>query len=143
MNYLDYETIKRRYERSCMQVVEILEEQDQLFLQTQPHGISYGDKVKTTSHTNPIESYIIAREQRHIDERLREAKAISKEWENLLDEKEQELRKSKDIVDIIYCLRFIDRQRVRRIHQRVHYSESQIYRILEKIRRNIDELFEI
>ena len=53
--------------------------------------------------------------------------------EHLLKIKLEELRASNNVEDKIYLLRFIDRVRVFRIAKMIGYSESQVYRILEKI----------
>lgn len=48
--------------------------------------------------------------------------------------KELELRDSKNILDKIYVMRFIDRIKVRHIAYKINYSTRQTYRIIEELK---------
>lgn len=149
MVYLDYDSIKRKYHRQQRIVEEILTEKEKLFQMTQPKStmgeyerefdktISVGGKGGTKN--NQIEEYVIKLEESGIKKRLKEAKEILEEWRSLLDDKEQELRKSKNLDDEIYTMRFIDHMRVRDIARKLHYSKQQIYRRIEKIRESLKD----
>jgi hypothetical protein len=149
MIYLEYERFRVKYADAQRMVDEILEEKEKLFQRTQPKstmgeyerefdkairvGGSGGTKV------NQVEEYVIELEERQINERLTEAKAILEDRAALLQQKEQELRASKHIDDELYCLRYLDRMRVRKISQMMNYSEPQIYRRLKIIRDKIND----
>ena len=149
MVYLDYDSIKRKYHRQQRIVEEILTEKEKLFQMTQPKStmgeyerefdktISVGGKGGTKN--NQIEEYVIKLEESGIKKRLKEAKEILEEWRSLLDDKEQELRKSKNLDDEIYTMRFIDHMRVRDIARKLHYSKQHIYRRIEKIRESLKD----
>ena len=77
----------------------------------------------------------IAKDKKRIDDRLFEIKNILEDREILLKAKEQELRCSKNNIDQIYRMRFLEQMHITKISLIVHYSESQVYRILKKIKR--------
>lgn len=137
MIYLEYHLLKQRYKDALTLVDSILTEQEEIFTKALPNAISYEEKVVTSKSGNVLESYVIAKEKRHIDERLVEAKRILAERKSLLKEKESELRDSKQIYDVIYTLRYIDRMPVWKICRSTHYSDRQVYRIMNAIRKEI------
>lgn len=136
--YIDYETYKRKYLEIQSKYNEILSEKESLFTRTQPNAIRY-DKVQVQGGTydNGFDEYMIAKEHDKIDERLMEAKQLLEDRERLLLLKEKELRASKDKLDQIYLMRYVDNKRPYAIARALNYSESQIYRILDKIQKDI------
>ncbi len=136
--YIDYETYKCKYLEIQVQYNEILTEKENLFTKTQPNAIRY-DKVQVQGGTygNGFDEYLIAKEKEQIDERLAEARQLLEDRERLLKLKEKELRASKDKLDLVYCMRFVDNKRPYAIARALNYSESQIYRILDKIQKEI------
>lgn len=149
MIYPEYDQIKRKYHASQKAVERILTEKEKLFQMTQPKStmgeyerefdksISFG--AKGGDQVNQIEQYVIRLEDSGVNERLREAKGILEEWRSLLDDKEQELRQSKNIDDQLYLMRFIDHMRVRDIARKLHYSQPQIYRRINMIKSNLQD----
>lgn len=134
MLYVDYEMFKRRYIETQRKFDAILSEKEELFARTQPKAVRFDkDRVLTSIKGNVFEDYVTAKEERQLDERLREVKALLDDRARLLKLKEQELRSSKEILDKIYCAAYIDRVRVFRIARRLNYSERQIYRFLSEI----------
>lgn len=143
MVYMDYVMIKRQYMESLERVNAILNEMEEMFNRTQAKAIRYDlDKVKTNNTPNVIEQYIIAKEQSHVEERFEEAKKLLRERQYLLFVKERELRNSRDKNDVVYVLRYLDRMRIKKISKTIHYSEAQIYRILDRIKKNINAEYE-
>jgi DNA-directed RNA polymerase specialized sigma subunit len=136
--YIDYEIYKCKYLEIQIQYNEILTEKENLFTKTQPNAIRY-DKVQVQGGTygNGFDEYLIAKEKEQIDERLAEARQLLEDREKLLELKEKELRASKDKLDLIYCMRYVDNKRPYAIARCLNYSESQIYRILDKIQKEI------
>jgi DNA-directed RNA polymerase specialized sigma subunit len=136
--YIDYEIYKCKYLEIQIQYNEILTEKENLFTKTQPNAIRY-DKVQVQGGTygNGFDEYLIAKEKEQIDERLAEARQLLEDRERLLKLKEKELRASKDKLDLIYCMRYVDNKRPYAIARCLNYSESQIYRILDKIQKEI------
>lgn len=136
--FIDYEIYKCKYIEIQVKYNEILTEKENLFTRTQPNAIRY-DKVQVQGGNlgNGFDDYLIAKEKAQIDERLIEARQLLEDRERLLKLKEKELRSSKDKLDLIYCMRFIDNKRPYAIARALNYSESQIYRILDKIQKDL------
>ena len=137
--YIDYEIYKCKYLEIQAKYNEILTEKENLFTKTQPNAIRY-DKLQIEGGKlvgNGFDEYLIAKEEDKIDERLTEARQLLEDRERLLKLKEKELRASKDKLDQIYCMRFVDNKRPYAIARALNYSESQIYRILDKIQKDI------
>lgn len=140
MVYLDYERYKAHYLDAQAQYERILIEQSELFERTQPKGIRYDtDRVTSSKTGNAFDSYLIEKERLKIDERLKEAKKLLEGRLYLLNQKERELRISRDLADTIYRMRFIDRKRIWRVAKETGYSEAQVYRIIQKINLSIKD----
>ena len=141
MLYVEYNQLRTKYILAQMQYDAILSEQEELFLRTQPTGVSY-DKERITGGdpSNPFDEYIIAKERKHIDERLKEIKSILDDRKELLDLKERELRASKDWHDIIFKYYYLDNLSITKIENRIPYSRVQIWRKLNKIKENLKEV---
>lgn len=138
MLYIEHNNYKNKYYEVQKKYDEILSEQEQLFLITQPKATAYDkERVNGGSPSNPFEDYLILKEKKLIDERLKEVKAILVDRKHLLDLKEQELRASNDWYDKIYAYYFIDKLSTTKIEKRVPYSRVQIWRILNIIKKNI------
>ena len=140
MIYLDYEQFKDRYLETQKKYDEILAEKEELFAMTQPKAIRFDkERVSGGDPVNSFEQYVIRKEKQRIDERLLEAKSLLDDRERLLKLKEKQLRESKDISDKVFLLRFIEHKRVYLVAKMVNYSEPQVYRILDGIRKRIKE----
>ena len=136
MLYVEYEKYLNRFKTTQAKVDEILTEKEAIFLKTQTQGIRYDlEKITGGAYTNIFESYVIDLEKKKIDERLQEAKSLLEERKMLLDMKERELRNSKELYDKIYRMRYIDNLSPYNIGERIGYSTSQVYRILDKINK--------
>ena len=140
MNWLEHDKYSRAYYAAQRQYDAILTEKAELFAQTQPQAVNM-DKVRVIGGIpgNPFDNYVIAKEERRIDARLNEAKAILDERRELLTQKESDLRASKEIHDMIYCLRIIDRAKIKTICRETHYSRAQVFRILDGMREKMRE----
>lgn len=138
--YIVYEDFKNKYLETQKKYDEILKEKEELFLKTQPKAIVYDkDKIDAGYIHNAFDEYLIAKEKARIDERLIEVKIILRDREQLLYLKEQELRSSKNHIDQIYRMRYIDFYNIRKIAKISCYSESQIYRILERMKKTLEK----
>ncbi len=134
MIYKTYEEYKNRYYMTQQNYNDLLTEKERLFVRTQPNAIRY-DKlnVKSSPNSNVLEDYVIENEKRQLDRRIAEMKVLLDDRRNLMLLKEAELRKSKDMYDKIYTMRYLEDMSVERIAKKVNYSVSQVYRILTKI----------
>ena len=137
--FTEYDIFKQKYIEIQSKYNEILTEKENLFTRTQPNAIKY-DKLQIEGgklRENGFDEYLIAKEEDKIDERLAEARQLLEDRGRLLKLKENELRASKNKLDLIYCLRYVDNKRPYAIARCLNYSESQIYRILDKIQKEI------
>lgn len=136
MLYPDYKRYALKYLESQKAVDAILDEKALIFQKTQPKSsISENERVDGGTRVNKAEEYVIAMEQRHINERLAEAKAIMLDRLDMLRQKESELRVSRDIHDVVYVCKHLDHMKIRQICKITHYSEAQVYRTLKEIRK--------
>ena len=136
MQYLNYERAKNKYLMAQDLCNDILLEKELLFQMTQPKAsASDDDRVQTTIKIdNAFDDYLIAKEQRRIDERFAEAMEMLEDAKKLMRDAEDVLRQSDNTHDIIYCMAIIDKKKIRVIAEKVGYSERQIKRIIKKIR---------
>lgn len=134
MIYKTYEEYKNRYYMTQQNYNDLLTEKERLFVRTQPNAIRY-DKlnVKSSPNSNVLEDYVIEKEKKQLDRRIAEMKVLLDDRRNLMLLKEAELRKSKDMYNRIYTMRYLEDMSVERIAKKVNYSVSQVYRILTKI----------
>lgn len=139
MIYKEYEEYKNRCYIAQNELDKILNEKEKLFLRTQPKSTDYSkDRVSGGKPENTFDAYIIEKEEKQIDERLKEAKSILEDRTLLLKLKEEELRSSKDWIDIIYVFYYIEKISIRKIENRIPFSRSEICRKLKKIEKNIN-----
>ncbi len=138
MVFLEYERAKNKYSKAQMWLDDALTEQERLLTKTMPNAIRY-DKVnvKSSPNGNVLDDYVIAKQEKKIDNKICRMRQLLADRERLLKLKENELRVSKDKLDQIYCMRYVDDKRIYLIAKTLNYSESQIYRILDKIQREI------
>ena len=62
-----------------------------------------------------------------------------KDWKDVLEVKEHELRKSQNIMDKVYVLRVIERRGVNSIARILKYSHPQISRYVAEIERKCED----
>ena len=136
MLFQEYEKLKRQYDYMQSICDQILKEKEFYFTKTQPSAIRY-DKVSVTGgmHENGFDEYIEECQRHRVNERLNEAICILQARGELLSLKEQELRASKELLDIIYVMRFLDNAKVQTIAMALSYTETHIYRKIDEIRR--------
>lgn len=136
--YKDYEIYKKLYYSMQNTYNKLLLEKERLFTKTLPDAIRYdSESVEGGKSENEFDEYMSALEDSKIDQRIQEAKQLLFERERLLLIKEKELRQSKDKYDVVYRMRFIDEIKPASIALALSYSESQIYRILDKIQKEL------
>lgn len=138
MVYVEYNQIRTKYLLAQLQYDFILTEQEELFARTQPQAVNVeNERVMGGDPLSPFDAYLIEKERKHIDERLKEVKGILDDRKELLDLKERELRASKDWHDIIFKHYFLDNLSIRQIENRIPYSRRQIYRKINEIKSNL------
>ena len=113
------------------------------FQKTQPKATTYGDKVQLTITSNRVEEYVIEVEEKHLYDRIKEAKLILTAKEDLLNRAEAELRKSKNVYDLIYTAKWVDGERPKDIYRKLNlqglpYSTDHVYAMIRKIKQQIN-----
>lgn len=138
MIYHEYADLRKKYIDTQRKYEEILTEKENLFARTLPSAIKYDkDKVQSSSYKNTYDEYLIKKEEKRIDERLEEARLILECRRELLEAKKEELQQSSKIEDTLYLMRYVENEKIRDIADKIGYSESQIHRILKKIRKSV------
>ncbi len=132
--YITYEKWKKNYNELQKIYNEILEEQEELFAKTQPKSINLNKiSVDGGKKSNLLDEYLILKEKRQIDKRLKEVKTLLNDRKTLLDKKEHELRNSKEWIDKVYTYRYLDKYKVKKIINILPYEDAQVYRLLNEI----------
>ena len=139
MIYMVYEEYKNKYLDTQKKFDEILQEKEFMFAKTQPQSPNW-DKIGENGNqiTNKFDNYLVDKESKRIDERFAEIKSILDDRGRLLALKEQELRSSKNHIDKIYKMKYVDKLNISRIVKASNYSRAQVYRILDDIKKMIN-----
>ena len=61
---------------------------------------------------------------------------------SIVDQKQEELKKSKEVDDIIYCLKFISKFKTREIARVISYTREYTYELITKIKEKIKQIEE-
>ena len=134
--YLEYEQARRDHNRALKTLAELTDRKEELFARTQPGAIRYDrDMVKSTPEGNKVDDYIVA--SAGLDDKIEAAREIVRIRAEILDERFQALKSSRDLYDLVYFEKYVNGLRVFQIAGKYHYSESHIFRILSLIRKMI------
>lgn len=138
MIFLDYERAKIKYYKAQSWFDDALTEKERLMTKTMPSAIRY-DKanVKSTPNGNVLDDYVISMEEKKINKKIASRRHLLEDRERLLSLKEKELRKSHDKMDIVYVNWKIDGLSPEEISEALHYSKSQVYRMIGGIKSAI------
>jgi len=135
MLYQDYLREKEKYDNAFERYKCLIDEQSRLFNKTLPGGISYEkDKVESSPNSDMMDNYLIEKEKRELDSRINNIQAVVKERRHILDICEKELRRSKEICDIVFVLKVIDKKRTEEIAEVIGYSKNGVYKIQRKLK---------
>lgn len=135
MVFMEYEQYKIKYQEIQKIYNNILEEQERLFTKTQPNAIRYDkENVMGGMVVNGLDEYLIEKDKKQIDKRLKEARQLSEDRGRLLKLKEKELRESGCKLDIVYVAKYVDGIHPNEIAKSLNYSKSQVYRMLNQIK---------
>ena len=139
MIYISYNEYKNKYYNAQREYDKILNEKEKLFGITLPKATTFDkERVNGGTPVNSFDTYIEKMEEKQIDERLNVARSILEDRKNLLKSKEEELRSSKDWLDIIYVYYYIEKLSIRKIERRIPFSRTEICRKLKIISKNIN-----
>lgn len=138
MIYEEYHEYKNKYYVAQKEYDKVLSEKEELFVKTQPKATDYDkERVSGGCPSNSFDNYLIIKEKKQLDLRLEEARSILEDRLRLLKLKEEELKHSKDWLDIIYTYYFIEKLSIRKIGKRIPFSSTEIFRKIKIIRKNL------
>lgn len=142
MTYKEHRKEYVEYQQAQAVLNGIIEEYMQALQRVQPHSPCLSDAT-TGSRINRTEEYIIEVERKDLKRRAEDAERVLHLKRELLDLKEAELRKSKNVYDCLYAGKWIDHKKVSEIQRELDlkgicYSTSQVYEILKRIRTEIE-----
>ena len=142
--YLEHNRQWNEYVQAQQDLQAIIDEYVVVFQKTQPK-ISYGEHTQGNP-TNKVEEYVIEVEQRQLKRRMSEAQEVLEAKKLLLDIAEEQLRKSRNIYDLIYTKKWVDHKKPKDIYREldlmgVNYSRSHIYVVINRIREQIQRDF--
>ena len=121
----------------------VLNEEAVIFQRTQPKSpVLDGERVDGGKFENKDDAYVMDMEQKHIKERVDEAQKLYDTRKKMLEDKEIELKESKEVEDQIY-IRWIHGEKVSQIAKELYYCETHIYRYLKRMRKSIDMLVNV
>ena len=145
--YLIHRKYYLRYLQAQLAVESILDEQEMLLQRVQPKS-SLAEHEREFMPSNPAtggrsdsrkaEDYAIEVERRNLRVRLEAAKEVMKDRRILLEAKEEELRKSKDIYNMIYTCKWVDGMKAESIIDKTGYSRSQVYNIIGHLEKQLE-----
>ena len=134
MEWEHYEEAKEKYTEAQIHYADLLSQKEEIFQRTQPSAVRFDkDVVSGGGGENPLEAYAIQIER--IEMRLGLAHEIVENRAFLLKHAREELMESPDFRDKVYRMRFLQRMRVQKIADAVHYSEPTIWRTLRQIQK--------
>ena len=138
MVYQEYVRCKREYEKSIKILMELLDEKTLIFMKTQPKSpVTDYERIDGGERKNKNEEYVSELEEKRIDERIENAKNTLSGRNLILMSIQDDLRLSKNKYDMVYCCRWLDGMRTGDISRYLNYSESHVYRIIKKIKKDI------
>lgn len=144
--YLEHRKLYLQYREAVQKVENVLNDYEIISAKVQPksslaeHEREFSPVVVAAfgQSINKSEEYVIAMEQHRIEERLYAAKLILQERTELLRLKEEEIRKSKDIYNMVYVAKWIDGLKPDTIVKQTGYSRSQVYNILGHLTKQLE-----
>ena len=106
MIYVEYVQLKNKFDHAQERHARLLEQKEKIFADTLPSGIRYDKDVVQVTPSCPLDKYV--EELERCEKEIAKNRESLKDWEILLTFKEKELRKSKDIPDMIFVLKYLE-----------------------------------
>ena len=138
MIYEEYETIWSKIRKIEKELFDLINKRDDLFDMTQPKSAAMDKEIVDGKNpVNTMEQYVIHKE--YLNEKINQLNQTLDDRYQILRRKRDELRQSKNIYDRIYVYYCIERLSIVKISYLTNYSQSQIYRKLEKMNINVKD----
>lgn len=140
LKYLKHFQYLTKYQTCEVLYNELLIQEEELFQKTQPKSTDFGkEKVIGNCKDDPFADYVIAKEQKRLDEAITKAKNLLDRRGELLKEAARELYASAEIDDKIYRLNFLQGFSASNIAAVLPISKRTVYRKINEIQKNLKE----
>ena len=133
--FIEHYKLNEEYKEAEKEFEKALAKKSQLMYSVLPKSANSEIELVKGSSSNKFLNYTIKMEE--IDKEINVRRNLRDVLEYRLKLKEIELNNSSNILDKVYLLRYVDERKVRYICIKTNYSKTQIYRILEEIKKKI------
>lgn len=133
--FVEHYHLNEEYKEAKKEFEKALAKKSQLLYSVVPKSANFENELVKGSSSNKFLNYTIKMEE--IDKEINVRRNLRDVLEYRLKLKEIELNNSSNILDKVYLLRYVDERKVRYICIKTNYSKTQIYRILEEIKKKI------
>ena len=129
--FIEHYKLNEEYKEAKKEFDKALEKKSQLLYSVVPKSANFENELVKGSSSNKFLNYTIKMEE--IDKEINVRRNLRDVLEYRLKLKEIELKKSDELADKIYILKYIEHLKVKYISIKVNYSKAQTYRILDEI----------
>lgn len=133
--FIEHYKLNEEYKEAKKEFEKALAKKSQLLYSVVPKAANFENELVKGSSSNKFLNYTIKMEE--IDKEINVRRNLRDVLEYRLKLKEIELNNSSNILDKVYLLKYVDERKVRYICIKTNYSKTQIYRILEEIKKKI------
>lgn len=133
--FIEHYKLNEEYKEAKKEFEKALAKKSQLLYSVVPKAANFENELVKDSSSNKFLNYTIKMEE--IDKEINVRRNLRDVLEYRLKLKEIELNNSSNILDKVYLLKYVDERKVRYICIKTNYSKTQIYRILEEIKKKI------
>ena len=135
-----YEQAKLRYWTAGENLVRIMQEEEEIFQQTQPKAIDVSKvKVMSSAKGDMFQRYLEAVEAARIPERKKEAERSFEVAERTLEKLKRSLLESNELLDRVYVCAKVQYIGAKEIGKKIGYSHQHVYRMINKIEEIIKD----
>lgn len=129
--FIEHYKLNEEYKEAKKEFEKALAKKSQLLYSVVPKSANFENELVKGSSSNKFLNYTIKMEE--IDKEINVRRNLRDVLEYRLKLKEIELKKSDELADKIYILKYIEHLKVKYISIKVNYSKAQTYRILDEI----------
>lgn len=129
--FIEHYKLNEEYKEAKKEFDKALEKKSQLLYSVVPKSANFENELVKGSSSNKFLNYTIKMEE--IDKEINVRRNLRDVLAYRLKLKEIELKKSDNILDKVYYLKFVERMKVKYISIKINYSKEQTYRFLKKI----------
>lgn len=135
--FIEHYRLNEEYKEAKKEFEKALAKKSQLLYSVVPKSANFENELVKGSSSNKFLNYTIKMEE--IDKEINVRRNLRDVLEYRLKLKEIELKKSDDLTDKIYILKYIEHLKVKYIAIKINYSKAQTYRIIDEISTKIKD----